>query len=55
MKNKRREQTLEETVEAALKQIEEKQYATQLVERGIKPENIRSYGFAFEGKTVLIG
>ena len=55
VKNKRREQTLEETVEAALKQIEEKQYAVQLIERGIKPENIRSYGFAFEGKTVLIG
>ena len=55
VKNKRREQTLEETVTAALKQIEEKQYAAELVERGIKPEKIRSYGFAFEGKTVLIG
>ena len=55
VKNKRREKTLEETVEAALKQIEEKQYAAELVERGIKPDNIRSYGFAFEGKTVLIG
>ena len=55
VKNKRREQTLEETVAAALKQIEEKQYAAELVKRGIKPEKIRSYGFAFEGKTVLIG
>ena len=55
VKNKRREQTLEETVAAALKQIEEKQYATELVERGIKLEKIRKYGFAFEGKTVLIG
>ena len=55
VKNKRREQTLEETVAAALKQIEEKKYATELIERGIKPKNIRSYGFAFEGKTVLIG
>ena len=55
VKNKRREQTLEETVTAALKQIEEKQYAAELVKRGIKPEKIRSYGFAFEGKTVLIG
>ena len=55
VKNKRREQTLEETVAAALKQIEEKQYATELVKRGIKLENIRSYGLAFEGKTVLIG
>ena len=55
VKNKRREQTLEETVAAALKQIEEKQYATQLIARGIAPERIRSYGFAFEGKMVLIG
>ena len=55
VKNKRREQTLEETVTAALRQIEEKQYAAELVKRGIKPEKIRSYGFAFEGKTVLIG
>ena len=55
VKNKRREQTLEETVAVALRQIEEKQYAAELVKRGIKPEKIRSYGFAFEGKTVLIG
>ena len=54
VKNKRKEQTLEETVTAALHQIEEKQYAAQLIERGILPERIRSYGFAFEGKNVLI-
>ena len=54
IKNKRREHTLEETVAAALKQIEEKQYAAQMIERGILPERIRSYGFAFEGKNVLI-
>ena len=54
VKNKRKEQTLEETVAAALQQIEEKQYAAQLIERGILPEHIRSYGFAFEGKNVLI-
>jgi hypothetical protein len=49
------ETTLEDTVKNALAQIEEKQYETELTDAGIKPENIRKYGFAFEGKTVLIG
>ena len=47
--------TMKETVQSALAQIEEKQYAAQLVSRGILAERIRSYGFAFEGKKVLIG
>ena len=47
--------TLKETVQSALAQIDEKQYAAQLVSRGIPAERIRSYGFAFEGKKVLIG
>lgn len=54
VKNKRKEKTLEETVAVALKQIEEKQYATQLINHGFSKNQIRSYGFAFEGKTVLI-
>ena len=49
------EASLDDTVQSALRQIEEKQYAAQLMSRGIPKEKIRSYGFAFEGKKVLIG
>ena len=46
---------LEDTVQSALVQIEEKDYDTELIERGISKSKIRHYGFAFEGKRVLIG
>ena len=49
------EKTLQNTVAAAHKQMEALKYDTRLLERGIKKEQIRHYGFAFEGKQVLIG
>ena len=52
--NPRKENSLEETVKAALKQIEEKNYDAELIKRGVKEENIHHYGFAFKGKEVLI-
>lgn len=51
----RTEESLEHTVAAALQQIEEKHYDKELLSGGIPAERIRKYGFAFEGKTVLIG
>ncbi len=48
------EASLEDTADAALKQIEEKQYEVILEHRGIPGKRIRKYGFAFEGKKVLI-
>lgn len=53
--NSAKEKSLQETVENALKQIKEKEYNTEFISRGISEERIHHYGFAFEGKKVLIG
>lgn len=49
------EKELADTVKSALAQIDRLKYETMLVEKGVSRENIRKYGFAFCGKTVLIG
>lgn len=54
-KVKNKEKTLEETVQSALQQITAKNYDAEILDRGIDPERIYHYGFAFEGKEVLIG
>ena len=49
------EADLNATVNSALEQIRHKQYDAQLLARGFRPAQIRAYGFAFQGKQVLIG
>ena len=55
MFNSNKETSLEDTVQSALAQIEEKNYAASIIAREIPEDHIRKYGFAFKGKRVLIG
>ena len=55
VRSSRKEKSLEETVGAALQQIKERNYDAELLSLGIPEERIRHYGFAFDGKNVLIG
>ena len=55
VRNAIKEVNLEESVQEARKQIEEKNYDAELLARGFKKEEILHYGFAFEGKKILIG
>ena len=48
------EKSLEDTAQNALKQIDEKKYDTDLLQRGIPQDRILKYGFAFQGEKCLI-
>lgn len=50
-----KEKSLEDTVRAAHDQVEQEQYEANLIEKGFSKDIIRKYGFAFQGKNVLIG
>lgn len=49
------ETDLSATVQSALRQINDKKYDTALLAKGFPDERIKKYGFAFQGKEVLIG
>ena len=48
------EETLEDTAQNALRQIADRRYDTDLIQRGIPADRIYRYGFAFEGEKCLI-
>ena len=52
--NPAKDSDLKAAAENALSQIEQRKYSKVLIDRGIDEEQIYYYGFAFEGKKVLI-
>ena len=54
VQNTKKEGSLQETVNAALRQIIEKKYAAALLSKEINPQRIRIYGIAFQGKHILL-
>ncbi len=54
VRDSKEEKSLEDTADAALRQIEEQRYEETLQSRGISDDRIRKYAFVFEGKEVLI-
>lgn len=54
VRDPKKEESLDNTAENARNQIIDKQYDQELISRGIDKDNIRYYGFGFEGKKVLI-
>ena len=54
VRNPKKERTLEDTAREALARIERQNYAALLEAKGLDAQKIRKYGFAFEGRKVLI-
>ena len=55
VRDQKTEASLTATVENARRQIGDRRHAGDLVARGVPAERVRTYGFAFEGKRVLVG
>lgn len=54
VRDAKKEDSLQETADAALRQIIEKKYAAALMAKGMEPQRIRIYGMAFQGKHILL-
>ena len=55
VRSDKKEANLQETLEAAHRQMEERHYEAELLDRGIRKEKICRYALVFQGKNVLIG